>query len=92
MELRTSCESDVEFGKQQGQGHILLCVACDYCRVFVRRRNLRMAWAHACFLVSSGLAVVYTSGLSVVWIFEDLNRIASIRQESPIGPTLETTV
>ena len=31
MELHTSCESDVKFGKQQSQWHMLLCVACDYC-------------------------------------------------------------
>ena len=76
MELHTSCESDVKFGKQQSQWHMLLCVACDYCWAcyvertkyrLIRRRNLSIAWAQACLPVPSGLSVAYASGLSVVW-------------------------
>ena len=59
MELHNSCDSDVELGKKQGQGHKLLCVTRDIaalvtshelkCR-FIWQRNSSIAWYTHVFL------------------------------------------
>ena len=76
MELHTSCDSDVEMGNRKGQGNMLplspvtiaaLATSSEFKYRLIRRRNLSIAWGHACLPVPSGLSAVYGSGQSVAW-------------------------